>query len=113
MENLKKKNLQAGGRKNACSPTFGVGSRYYWKYGNYVPDERMGGKEGFRKLCDGAKELGVHVMPMFGINVVGSHFENYEDGGFLPNSEGREAANTEAVWIGTAPAIMIIIPTVI
>lgn len=66
--------------------------RYYWKYGNYVPDERMGGKEGFRKLCDGAKELGVHIMPMFGINVVGSHFENYEEWGasFRIQRAGRQ-----------------------
>lgn len=51
--------------------------RYYWKYGNYGPDERMGGKEGFRKLCDGAKALGVHVMPMFGIDIVGVHHDGF------------------------------------
>lgn len=51
--------------------------RYYWKYGNYGPDERMGGKEGFCKLCDGAKALGVHVMPMFGIDIVGVHHDGF------------------------------------
>lgn len=51
--------------------------RYYWKYGNYGPDERMGGKEGFRKLCDGARALGVHVMPMFGIDIVGVHHDGF------------------------------------
>ncbi len=29
--------------------------RYYWKYGNFNPDERMGGEEGFHRLCDDAK----------------------------------------------------------
>jgi len=55
--------------------------RYYWKYGNYCPDDRMGGSEGFDKLIKGAKELGVHVMPMFGINIVNRGLENYEEWG--------------------------------
>jgi hypothetical protein len=42
--------------------------RYYWQYGDYRPDERLGGREGFAALCRGARELGVHVMPMFGAN---------------------------------------------
>jgi hypothetical protein len=55
--------------------------RYYWQYGDYRPDERMGGEKGFRRLCDGAKELGVHIMPMFGINIAGTHFDGYEEWG--------------------------------
>lgn len=55
--------------------------RYYWKYGNYCPDDRMGGEEGFRKLIREAKNLGVHVMPMFGINIVNRGLENYEEWG--------------------------------
>lgn len=51
--------------------------RYYWKYGAYGPDDRMGGAEGFRRLCQGAKKLGVHVMPMFGINIVGVHHDGF------------------------------------
>jgi len=51
--------------------------RYYWKYGNYSPDERLGGAEGFRKLIEGAHRLGVHVMPMFGINITGVHHEGF------------------------------------
>lgn len=51
--------------------------RYYWKYGNYCPDERMGGEKGFHALCDGAEKLGVHVMPMFGINVAGVHHDGF------------------------------------
>lgn len=55
--------------------------RYYWKYGNYCPDERMGGAEGFKKLVHDAKELGFHIMPMFGINIVNRGLENYEEWG--------------------------------
>lgn len=55
--------------------------RYYWQYGEYRPDPRMGGDEGFKLLCDGAKELGVHLMPMFGINMVNRDLEGYEQWG--------------------------------
>jgi hypothetical protein len=55
--------------------------RYYWKYGNYTPDDRMGGVKGFDKLVTGAKDLGVRVMPMFGINIVNRGSENYEEWG--------------------------------
>lgn len=80
LENLKKIcNRVEGRRVIAYLP--GWEGRYYWKYGNYTPDERMGGEEGFKRLCDGARKLGVHVMPMFGINLVGSHFEGYEQWG--------------------------------
>ena len=51
--------------------------RYYWQYGAYGPDERMGGAKGFHRLCDGAKDLGVHLMPMFGINIVGVHHAGF------------------------------------
>lgn len=80
LENLKKICSQIEGR---CVLAYlpGWEERYYWKYGNYTPDERMGGEEGFRKLCEGAKKLGVHIMPMFGINLVGTHFDGYEQWG--------------------------------
>jgi hypothetical protein len=42
--------------------------RYYWQYGDYRPEPRLGGGAGFARLCDGARELGVRVMPMFGAN---------------------------------------------
>ena len=83
LENLKKICEQVEGRR-VLAYLPGWEGRYYWKYGNYSPDERMGGKEGFLKLCQGAKELGVHVMPMFRINIVGTHFDNYEEWG-LPS----------------------------
>lgn len=52
--------------------------RYYWQYGDYRPDVRMGGEAGFRKLCDGAREMGVHLMPMFGMTHGGKHLEDYQ-----------------------------------
>lgn len=55
--------------------------RYYWKYGNYGPDERMGGEKGFHRLCDGARDLGVHLMPMFGIDIVGVHHNGFAEWG--------------------------------
>lgn len=80
LENLKKICREIEG-KRVLAYLPGWEGRYYWKYGNYCPDERMGGEEGFRRLCDGAKELGVHLMPMFGLNIVGSNIDNYEEWG--------------------------------
>jgi hypothetical protein len=42
--------------------------RYYWNYPQYIPDPRMGGAEGFRRLVTGAHSLGFHIAPMFGAN---------------------------------------------
>ncbi len=42
--------------------------RYYWQYGDYRPEPRLGGSADFARLCDGARALGVHQMPMFGAN---------------------------------------------
>lgn len=55
--------------------------RYYWQYGDYRADERMGGREGLLALSRTAKELGVHVMPMFGINVVNQGLPTFEQWG--------------------------------
>ncbi len=44
--------------------------RYYWQYGEYRPEPRLGGDAGFAKLCRGARALGMHLMPMFGGNCV-------------------------------------------
>lgn len=51
--------------------------RYYWQYGEYRPDPRLGGEEGFARLCSEAKKLGVHVMPMFGSNVANMWFPGF------------------------------------
>jgi hypothetical protein len=42
--------------------------RYYWQYGDYRPEPRLGGSAEFAHLADGARALGVHLMPMFGAN---------------------------------------------
>lgn len=55
--------------------------RYYWQYGDYRPDPRMGGPAEFGRLVKRAKALGIHVMPMFGINVVNRNLENFEQWG--------------------------------
>ncbi len=55
--------------------------RYYWQYGDYRPDPRMGGEQGFGRLVDGARHIGAHVMPMFGINGVNRGLPNYEQWG--------------------------------
>lgn len=55
--------------------------RYYWQYGDYRPDPRMGGAEGFKRLIDQAHGIGVHMMPMFGINVVNKGMPSFEQWG--------------------------------
>lgn len=42
--------------------------RYYWQYPEYRPAPDLGGDTGFGRLCDVARRLGVHLMPMFGAN---------------------------------------------
>ncbi len=42
--------------------------RYYWDYPNYQVSDRMGGAAGFKRLVDGAHEMGFKIMPMFGMN---------------------------------------------
>lgn len=55
--------------------------RYYWDYGTYRPDPRLGGPEGFRQLVARAAALGVVLMPMFGANCANKGLENYEQWG--------------------------------
>jgi hypothetical protein len=55
--------------------------RYYWQYGDYRPDPRLGGPEGFQRMIDGMHQLGVHVMPMFGGNCANAWFPNYKSFG--------------------------------
>lgn len=53
--------------------------RYYWQYGDYRPEPRLGGEAGFAELCDGARELGVHVMPMFGANCANAELPRFRE----------------------------------
>lgn len=43
--------------------------RYYYKYGDYTADERMGGEEKLKEMVDKMHKLGVKVMAMYGINI--------------------------------------------
>jgi len=53
--------------------------RYYWQYGDYRPEPRLGGETGFARLCEGARALGVHLMPMFGGNCVNARLPRFRD----------------------------------
>jgi hypothetical protein len=42
--------------------------RYYWNYPLYQPEPRLGGEAGFKALLETGRQMGFHMMPMFGIN---------------------------------------------
>ena len=73
--------------------------RYYWQYGDYRPDPLLGGAEGFARLCDEARNLGVHVMPMFGGNCANAWSPNFHT--FGPSSYMKSA--TRNVFHGNQP----------
>lgn len=51
--------------------------RYYRQYPGYGPGDDLGGEDGFRRLVERARQLGVHLMPMLGAN--GAHVRRYPD----------------------------------
>ena len=51
--------------------------RYYYAYPNYRPGPDLGGEAAFRRLLATASELGVKVMPMFGMH--GANVQAYPD----------------------------------
>ncbi len=51
--------------------------RYYYAYPNYRPGLDLGGDGAFRQLLQTARELGVKVMPMFGMH--GANIQVYPD----------------------------------
>lgn len=51
--------------------------RYYYAYPNYRPGPDLGGEAAFRQLIETARELGVKVMPMFGMH--GANIQVYPD----------------------------------
>jgi hypothetical protein len=55
--------------------------RYYWQYGDYRPEPRLGGARGFHALVEGARRLGVKLMPMFGANCANSGLKGFEQWG--------------------------------
>ncbi len=42
--------------------------RYYWNYPLYQPEPRLGGEAGFKALLETGRQMGFHMMPMFGTN---------------------------------------------
>jgi len=73
--------------------------RYYWQYGDYRPEPLLGGGDGFARLCDGARALGVHVMPMFGVNCANAWAPNFHT--FGPSSYMKSA--TRNTFWGNQP----------
>lgn len=43
--------------------------RYYYKYGNYTPDERLGGEQKLIECVQKMKKLGCRTMSMVGMNI--------------------------------------------
>jgi hypothetical protein len=52
--------------------------RYYWQYGDYRPEPALGGVEGFNSLAQGARHLGVALMPMFGANCANTGLPGFD-----------------------------------
>ncbi|MBZ0300653.1 MAG: hypothetical protein K8J31_12970 [Anaerolineae bacterium] len=73
--------------------------RYYWQYGDFRPEPMLGGEEGFAALCEGARALGVHLMPMFGGNCANAWMPNFHT--FGPSSYMKTA--TRNVFLGNQP----------
>jgi len=53
--------------------------RYYYKYGDYTPDERMGGAEKLKECVAKMQALGCKVMAMYGINIVNKNLAPVKD----------------------------------
>ncbi len=73
--------------------------RYYWQYGDYRPDPRLGGPEGFKRLVEGARSLGARIMPMFGANCTNREHPDFPEYG--PISLLHDASGT--VFLGNKP----------
>ncbi len=75
--------------------------RYYWQYGDYRPEPRLGGAEGFAAFCDGARSLGVHVMPMFGANCANvwlPRVSNMDPAAYLTSASGNRFLGNQPDW---------------
>jgi hypothetical protein len=75
--------------------------RYYWKAGDFSPDATLGGEAGFAALCDGARALGVHVMPMFAgtcANAWGAGFDAYGPASFMKSPTRNVFQGNQPDW---------------
>lgn len=53
--------------------------RYYYKYGDYTPDERLGGAAALKESVRKMQALGCKVMAMYGINIVNKDLATVRD----------------------------------
>lgn len=75
--------------------------RYYRSYPQYAPGLDMGGAAGFDRLRGAAAELGVHLMPMFGVHGVHvAQFPDWERSAFRSRSDRRVVGVNEPDWDG-------------
>jgi hypothetical protein len=89
---------RAGGR-HVLAYLPGWEGRYYWQYGEYRPEPRLGGDAGFAALCDGARALGAHVMPMFGANCVNAWLAKPADpAAYLKSATGNRFHGNTPDW---------------
>jgi hypothetical protein len=75
--------------------------RYYWQYGDYRPEPRLGGERGFARLCDEARRLGIHLMPMFGVHCVNARlprFTGLDPRIFLKTATGNRFHGNTPDW---------------
>jgi hypothetical protein len=75
--------------------------RYYWQYGDYRPEPRLGGEEGFARLAEGARVLGVKLMPMFGANCANAGLAGFEEWGrpaIMRSAGGLEFQGNKPDW---------------
>jgi hypothetical protein len=75
--------------------------RYYWQYGDYRPEPQLGGEAGFAALCDGARALGVHLMPMFGgncVNLALPRFRNLDPTAVLKSATRNRFHGNQPDW---------------
>lgn len=70
----------------------GWDGRYYWNYPVYKPSKACGGGEGLQRLVDGAHQLGMHIIPMFGF--IASNYKKTRDLG-LQQAACRTAYDLE------------------
>ncbi|MBL8147921.1 MAG: hypothetical protein JNL34_16200, partial [Anaerolineae bacterium] len=75
--------------------------RYYWQYGDYGPDARLGGEDGFGRLCDEARAANVHLMPMFGAtcaNAWASNFHEFGPSSVMQSPTGNRFHGNQPDW---------------
>lgn len=75
--------------------------RYYWQYGDYRPEPRLGGEHGFGRLCEEARQLGIHLMPMFGAHCANArlpHLAGLDPRVFLKTATGNRFHGNTPDW---------------